>query len=345
MTMVDDAATTQAPSHADLARLYELMATITLAEKETVGAVRSGRLNAAVYPVRGLEAVCAAIGLSVTASDYMVSTYRNLGDAVAKGVSLREIVAEAYGRSGGTSKGKGGPMHLSDVNVGLMATSGIVGGGVPIAVGVALAAQLDGRGQVAITTFGDGATSIGAFHEGMNLAAVWKLPIVFVCQNNQWGEHTPIVGYAGNTNLAERAASYGMRAVQVDGFDPIATLAVLRQAVADARAGNGPVFVEALTYRLAGHSAASDFSYMPKEEFDRAMQSDPTPSFRAWLLSDGGFSEQEVAAIDARVEAAVADAMEFGTQSPPPPQSELYVDVYADPSALPTGSAQWRSQA
>ncbi len=200
------------------------MATITSAEAETVGAVRAGRLNAAVYPVRGLEAVCGAIGLALEQTDYMVSTYRNLGDAIAKGVDLKEIVAEAYGRLGGTSKGKGGPMHLADVRAGFMATSGIVGGGIPIAVGLALAAQLDGEEQVALTTFGDGATSIGAFHEAMNMAALWDLPIVFVCQNNQWGEHTALDEYAGNPLLAERARSYGMKAVRIDGFDPIATV-------------------------------------------------------------------------------------------------------------------------
>ncbi|MGH7750304.1 MAG: thiamine pyrophosphate-dependent enzyme, partial [Candidatus Dormibacteria bacterium] len=176
----------------DLRAIYETMATITVAEAETVGAVKAGRLNAAVYPVRGLEGVCAVLGDRLEPTDYLVSTYRNLGDAVAKGVDLSRIVGESYGRTIGTSKDKGGPMHLVDVRSGLMATSGIVGGGVPIAVGLALAAQLDDEGQVCATTFGDGATSIGAFHEAMNLAAVWRLPIVFVCQNNQWGEHTAL---------------------------------------------------------------------------------------------------------------------------------------------------------
>ncbi|MGW4339765.1 thiamine pyrophosphate-dependent dehydrogenase E1 component subunit alpha [Rhodococcus koreensis] len=333
------------PSQDVLLRLYETMATITTAESETVGAVRAGRLNAAVYPVRGLEAVCAAIGLALETTDYLVSTYRNLGDAIAKGTSVREIVAEAYGRSGGTSKGKGGPMHLADVRNGFMATTGIVGGGVPIAVGLALAAQLDAEEQVAVVTFGDGATSIGAFHEAMNMAALWDLPVVFVCQNNQWGEHTALAEYAANPVLAERARSYGMKAVQVDGFDPIATVHTVQSAVDHARSGAGPVFVEALTYRLGPHSAASDAGYMPKDQFDAALRRDPTPSFRRWLAEHGEVDESELDRIDAAVKQVVADAMEFAVNSPPPERDELYLDVFADPTAIPSRSAVWRRNA
>lgn len=330
------------PPQEVLLELYTTMATITTAETETVGAVRSGRLNAAVYPVRGLEAVCAAIGLAVEPTDYMVSTYRNLGDAVAKGVALREVVAEAYGRSGGTSKGKGGPMHLADVRSGFMATSGIVGGGIPIAVGLALAAQLDGEQQIAITTFGDGATSIGAFHEAMNMAALWELPIVFVCQNNQWGEHTAIDEYAGNPLLSERARSYGMKAVRVDGFDPLATAHVMQSAVDHARSGAGPVFVEAMTVRLGPHSAASDWSYMPKEQFEAAQRRDPTPTFRRWLVENNHAEEALLDKIDAEIATSVTEAMEFAVASAPPDPSELYTDVFADPADVPSGSALWR---
>jgi pyruvate dehydrogenase E1 component alpha subunit len=329
------------PVAGQLTQMYRTMATITATETATVGAVKTGRLNAAVYPVRGLEAVCGALAVTLQPTDYMVSTYRNLGDAIAKGVPVREIVAESYGRSGGTSGGFGGPMHLVGNKFGFLATSGIVGGGVPIAVGIALGAQLDDEGQIAVTTFGDGATSIGAFHEAMNMAALWKLPIVFLCQNNQWGEHTPLAGYAGNTNLAERAAAYGMRSVQVDGFDPIAAWRALRDAAEDARNGHGPVFVEALTYRLAPHSAASDRGYMPKDEFAAAMERDPTPAFRAWLTENGAVGEADLAAIDDQVAATVADAMEYAASSPPPSASTLLDNVFADRSALPARSAQW----
>jgi acetoin:2,6-dichlorophenolindophenol oxidoreductase subunit alpha len=341
----DIAATeTSQPTSDELAQMYLTMATISTTEKETVGAVRAGRLNAAVYPVRGLEGVCGALGAVIERTDYMFSTYRNLGDAIAKGVPVREIVAEAYGRTGGTSGGKGGPMHLADVRSGFVGTSGVVGGGVPIAVGIALGAQLDDEGQIVVVTFGDGATSIGASHEAMNLAALWKLPIVFLCQNNQWGEHTALAAYAGNPNLAERAAAYGMRSVRVDGFDPIATWRVLRAAAEDARAGRGPVFVEALTYRLGPHSAASDSGYMPKDEFAAAMQKDPTPTFRKRLADTGALSAEALDAIDAQAEEIVADAMRFAVESPSPSAAVLLDNVFVDRSSLPARSAQWRSQ-
>ncbi|WP_067674475.1 thiamine pyrophosphate-dependent dehydrogenase E1 component subunit alpha [Nocardia miyunensis] len=332
------------PMPADLCHIYETMATITFGEAATVGAVRAGRLNAAVYPVRGLEGVCAALGDVLEPTDYLVSTYRNLGDAVAKGVPLKRVVAESYGRKLGTSKGKGGPMHLVDVRAGLMATSGIVGGGVPIAVGLALAAQLDDEGQIAATTFGDGATSIGAFHEAMNLAALWKLPIVFVCQNNQWGEHTALSDYAGNPDLAERARAYGMHSIAVDGFDVLSTWRALREAADHARSGAGPAFVEAITYRLGPHSAASDRGYMPKDDFDAAMQRDPTPEFRRKLLESGRASAEELDRIDARVHALVEDAMQAAVDSPPQTDDELFTDVFADRAAIPT-STKWKANA
>ncbi|TNC29220.1 thiamine pyrophosphate-dependent dehydrogenase E1 component subunit alpha [Amycolatopsis alkalitolerans] len=328
---------------ADPRAIYETMATISVGEAATVGAVRAGRLNAAVYPVRGLEGVCAALGDVLEPTDYLVSTYRNLGDAVAKGVELRRVIAESYGRKLGTSKGKGGPMHLVDVHAGLMATSGIVGGGVPIAVGLALAAQLDGEGQIAATTFGDGATSIGAYHEAMNLAALWNLPIVFVCQNNQWGEHTALVDYAGNPDLSERARSYGMHSVAVDGFDVPATWRALRDAADHARSGAGPAFVEAITYRLGPHSAASDRGYMPKQDFDAAMERDPTPAFRKQLLESGTATAGELDRIDARVHTLVEDAMQAAIDSPPQTDDELFTDVFADPAAIP--ATKWKARA
>src|SRR5712672_1771259 len=274
------------PPAAELSAMYLTMKTTTLVDERISDEVRTGELNATFYPVRGLEAVCAALGAALRPTDYLVSTYRNLGDAVAKGIPLRSIIAEAYGRITGTSKGKGGPMHLHHVDTGFMMTTGIVGSGVPVAAGLALAAQLDGGDRVTAVTFGDGATSIGAFHEAMNLAALWDLPLLFLCQNNQWGEHTSIAAYAGSIDLRGRAESYGMAAVRVDGFDPLTTLSVLRDAVATARSGNGPVFVEAVTYRLTGHTGTADYSYVPAEELEAALARDPAPTFRDWLVNN-----------------------------------------------------------
>ena len=317
------------PGRDSLATMYELMPTTTLADNKAREETKAGRLQAAFYPVRGLEGVCAAMSAAFRVDDQLVSTYRNLGDALAKGVSLRSIMAELYGRVDGTSKGKGGAMHLHDTAVGFMTTTGVVGSGLPIAAGLALGAQLDDDDRVVVVTFGDGATSIGAFHEAMNIAALWNLPMIFLCQNNQWGEHTPIAEYAGNTDLAARAASYGMTAEKVDGFDPIATWRVLRAVAGAARRGEGPIFVEAITYRLTGHTGTSDFSYVPAEELAAAQLRDPAPAFRKWLRDNDVFTEDELLAIEGHAEDVVADAFSFAQDSPLPDPEALYTDVFA----------------
>ncbi|BBX04716.1 thiamine pyrophosphate-dependent dehydrogenase E1 component subunit alpha [Mycolicibacterium moriokaense] len=324
-----DGPSTDMPSREQLLQMYLTMRTITTADERISAEARAGTLQATFYPVRGLEGVCAALGITLDCNDFLVSTYRNLGDAVAKGTELRRIIAEEYGRATGVSQGKGGPMHLHDVSVGFMATTGIVGAGLPIAVGLGLATQLDGGRHATAVTFGDGATSIGAFHEAMNLAALWELPIVFVCQNNQWAEHTALSDYAANTDLAARAAAYGMRSTSVDGFDPITTWRTLRTAVTVARAGLGPTFVECRTYRLAGHTGATDYSYMPAAELDSALKRDPAPSFRRWLQSAGIFDAAELDDLDRRAQETVDDAFQFALDSEPPQREQLLQDVFA----------------
>lgn len=314
--------------------MYRTMALITATSDRASAEVKSGSLQSAFYPVRGLEGVCAALSIAVRKEDQLVSTYRSLGDALAKGADLRRVIAEIYGRSDGVCGGKGGPMHLHDTTVGFMTSTGIVGSGIPIAVGLGIAAQLDGASRAVVTTFGDGATSIGAFHEGMNMAGLWKLPVVFLCQNNQWGEHTPIAEYAASTDLAARAQAYAMAAVKVDGFDPLATAEVLREALERARSGGGPTFVEAMTYRLTGHSGSADYSYMPADDLAAALQRDPVPTFRRALLESGEASEADLADLDAEVAAQVDDAFAFAQASPPPEPDLRYRDVFADRAAL-----------
>jgi TPP-dependent pyruvate/acetoin dehydrogenase alpha subunit len=320
---------TETLDRSSLERMYELMLTTKLADDTAREEAKSGRLQAAFYPVRGLEAVCAALGECLNVDDQLVSTYRNLGDALAKGTSLRRVMAELYGRIDGVSKGKGGAMHLHDTSVGLVTTTGIVGSGLPIALGLGLGAQLDDSDRVVVVTFGDGATSIGAAHEAFNLAVLWRLPILFLCQNNQWGEHTPIAEYAGSTDLRGRAASYGMAAYRVDGFDVFATLRCLSDAVAALRRGEGPIFVEAMTFRLTGHTGTADFSYVPEGQLAAAMRRDPAPVFRSWLVDEGHLSEEEAGAVERRAAAVVADALAFAQASPLPDAGELYTDVFA----------------
>ena len=321
------------PPPETLRRMLETMETIRRVDQKASDEVRSGQLRAAVYPVRGLEAVCAAMGEVARPDDALVTTYRNLGDVIAKRVDLRSIVAELFGRETGTSKGKGGPMHLADVSAGLMATSGIVGGGLPIAAGLALAKKLDGGDSVCFTTFGDGAVSIGAFHEALNMAALWQLPLVLICQNNQWGEHTAYRDYAPVESVEARAAAYGIAADRVDGFDPLACLGAMQAATARARFGGGPTLLEFVTYRLAPHSAAADASYVPKEELDQALLREPVPRFREWVVDNGVMSQAEVDDLQTRVCALVDDAFDHATGSQPPAMDEMFADVYASPSA------------
>ncbi|MBD0859802.1 thiamine pyrophosphate-dependent dehydrogenase E1 component subunit alpha [Gordonia sp. zg691] len=330
MTTTDATATADIPDNQALSRMYTLMLTTALADQKSVVEAKAGRLQAAFYPVRGMEAVCAALGEVLTPRDRIVSTYRNLGDALAKGASLRSIMAELYGRRAGLSRGKGGPMHLQDPAIGFTATTGIVGSGLPIAVGLAMASQLDDDGTATVTTFGDGATSIGAFHEAMNFAGLWQLPLVFVCQNNQWGEHTPIASYAANTDLASRAAAYSIPAEVVDGFDPMAALSALRRATDRARAGEGPTFLEFQHYRLTGHTGTADFSYVPADELKAAMLRDPAPTFRTWLLENGHMDESVVEQIERRARQTVDDAFDYAAGCEFPAASDIYTDVFAD---------------
>jgi pyruvate dehydrogenase E1 component alpha subunit len=210
-----------------------------------------------------------------------------------------------------------------------MMTTGVVGSGLPIAVGLALAAQLDQSDRVVLVTFGDGATSIGAYHEALNLAALWRLPIVFLCQNNQWAEHTPIAEYSPNPHLASRAASYGLAAEQVDGFDLLATWRKLKLAIDGCRSGDGPWFVECRTYRLGGHVGTGDYSYMPSDDLQSGMDRDPAPTFRKWLLDKGHVGEARLEELDKQARATVDDAFEAAYASPPPSPEELYTDVFA----------------
>jgi pyruvate dehydrogenase E1 component alpha subunit len=205
-----------------------------------------------------------------------------------------------------------------------------VGSGLPIATGLAMAAELDGRGAATVVTFGDGATSIGAFHEAMNFIGLWQLPIVLVCQNNQWGEHTKISSYASNTDLAGRARSYSIESRVVDGFDPLASRAELATAVAKARRGDGPTFLEFQHYRLTGHTGTADYSYVPKEELEAALARDPAPTFRAWLLANGHLAERDIDAVEEDARAEVEDAFLYAAACETPAASELFRDVFAD---------------
>jgi len=317
--------------------IYRTMARIHATDRRIQQGLAAGDLQFQYYPCGGQEAIPATIARHLEPDDHSVITYRCIHDIVAKGTPLNEIMAEMYGRSTGTSKGKGGPMHLSDPNSGLMATTGIVGAGAPIATGLALAAKMQGTGRVTTCSFGDGAANIGAVHEALNLAALWKLPIVFVCQNNLYAEYTDFANSTASPDIASRAAGYGMAGEKVDGTDPHALYEAAGRAVARARAGEGPTLLECVAHRLQGHAFGSDEAHMDAEKLAKARAEAPLITYRARLIADAMATAADLDAIDAEAIAEVETAQAFAEASPPPTDAELIIDVFADPADSPEG--------
>jgi TPP-dependent pyruvate/acetoin dehydrogenase alpha subunit len=267
--------------------------------------------------------------VNLSDQDYVCTIYRGIHDMLAKGVPSKLLWAEIAGKATGTCKGKGGPMHITHPASGVMVTTGIVGSSMPIANGLALAAQVRGEKRVAVAYFGDGASNIGAFHESLNLAAVWKLPVVFVCQNNGYGEHTRYELATSARRISDRAAAYQMPGVTVDGNDPLAVYKAARAAVIRAREGDGPTLIEAMTFRFHGHVFGDADAYMAPGEKEAAMARDPVPRYRAWLV-EGGVADSELAALEAAIEREIDEAVAYALDSPLPDVAELRRDVFAE---------------
>jgi pyruvate dehydrogenase E1 component alpha subunit len=316
-------------SRQELRGMYDVMCTIERLEARLLKGIRNGELNAVIWPARGQEAIAGALSLALRPDDRLVTTYRGLHDHVAKGVPLVEIVGEVLGTSVGASGGKGGTMHIAHPERGLMMSTGIVGSGPPVAVGLALAAKMQKRDTVTMVTFGDGATNTGSFYEALNLAATWDLPIVFVCENNRYAEMTPVEETMAITEIADRAKGVGMRGVTVDGNDPVGTHRVLREAVERARSGGGPTFVECTTFRFEGHYSGDPQKYIPQDQYDAARAQDPMVTYRATLL-DTGFDEEELALIEKDASERVEKAVEAAKAAPMPTAASVAEDVYAD---------------
>jgi pyruvate/2-oxoglutarate/acetoin dehydrogenase E1 component/TPP-dependent pyruvate/acetoin dehydrogenase alpha subunit len=318
-----------------LLQIYQQMSRIHEVDKAMRSGLSGGRFQFTYWPMTGQEAIPATLAALTDSNDYMVTIYRGIHDQVAKGVPLKGLFAEAMARKDGLNKGKGGSPHISDPASGSMLTTAIVGGGAPIANGLALAAKMRGEGRVTVVNFGDGATSIGAVHEAMNLAGVWQLPIIFLCQNNQIGEYTKIPDYTASPDFAGRAAGYGFRGVRVDANDPIAFHAVMKDVVESVRDGKGPVFVEAVTLRLGTHAGFAPNELLSKEQLEAGRADWPVPKTRALLLAAGISTEDELAAIDAAAAAEVAEAVAFATASAPIDEEDMFNDVYADVADVP----------
>ncbi|MEI4509441.1 thiamine pyrophosphate-dependent dehydrogenase E1 component subunit alpha [Sphingopyxis sp. CCNWLW253] len=317
------------PDAATQVEIYRRMALIKANDERSRKVIMTGRLVMPYYSPRGQEVIPSATFVNLTDDDYLCTIYRGTHDMLAKGFPLKDMWAEVAGRTTGTCKGKGGPMHLTYPDKGVMVTTGIVGSSMPIANGLAWASQLKGDGRVTVATFGDGAANIGAFHESLNLAAVWKLPVIFLCQNNEWGEHTAY-DKTSNVIVADRAAAYGMPGERVDGNDPFAMYAAAHEAIARARAGEGPTLIEAMTYRFHGHVLGDQDTYMDKARKAEAIANDPVPRFRALLIESGVSTEEQLASIEAEIEDAISQAVEFALESPFPGVEELKRDIFAE---------------
>lgn len=319
-----------APDGATQLEIYKRVALLKANDERSRKMIMSGRLVLPYYSYRGQEIIPSAMAAALTDDDYWVTIYRGIHDMLAKGMPLNDLWAEIAGRVDGTCKGKGGPMHLTYPKKGIMVTTGIVGSSMPIANGIAWGSQMSGNDRVTIATFGDGASNIGAFHESLNLASVWKLPVIFLCQNNLYGEHTTYEKATSAGRIADRAAAYSMPGVRVNGNDPIEMYVAAREAVARARAGEGPTLIEAMTFRFHGHVFGDADAYMDKAQKKAAMEADPVPIFRARLIAEGIASEEQLAGIEAEIESRIDAAVEFALASPFPDLGELTRDVYAE---------------
>lgn len=317
------------PDRDKLLDIYTRTMKVARFDEKMRGLLMTGKLATIYYTVRGQELVSAAMMAALEPSDYLVTTYRGQHDQIAKGVPLGPLIAEIAGRATGTCKGKGGSMHITHPASGVMVTTGVVGSGLPIANGLALASQNRGDRRVTVTCFGDGATNIGAFHEAMNMAQLYGLPVIFFCQNNRYGEHTAFADHTKVDSIVTRAAAYGMKGVKVDGNDAEAMYEAAREAVERARDGGGPTLIEAMCYRMMGHFFGADFSYMPKEHLAEMAAADPLPRLRALML-ERQFSEAELDAIVADLDRQVDEAVEFALSSPLADPHEIRRDVFEE---------------
>jgi len=319
----------------DLA-LYRTMLTIRLTEEQLVRAHQRGLIHGACHTYIGEEAVAAGVCAHLRPDDAIFSTHRGHGHALAKGLEPRALIAELLGRVTGCSLGRGGSMHLFAPEIGLMGTSGVVGPCILQAAGAAYAAKLAGNGRVGVAFFGDGASNNGAFHEGLNMAGIWKLPAIFVCENNQFATEIPISYSGANPNIAERAAAYNIPGVAVDGNDVLAVAAAAEEAVRRARAGEGPTLIECRTYRTRPHSEGmGDYTYRTREEVEEWKARCPIQSLRRRLIEDGTATEAELAAIENERREATAAALKAAESDPWPAPASAMRHVFDESPPAP----------
>jgi pyruvate dehydrogenase E1 component alpha subunit len=318
------------PSDDVLIDLFTRMVRIRIFEEQAGILMESGRVPGALHLYVGQEAVAAGVMVHLADTDQITSTHRGHGHLVAKGGDFKAMFAELFGRSTGSCKGKGGSMHISDLSLGMLGANGIVGGGPPIAVGAAFADKYRGDGAVAVSFFGDGASNEGSFHEAANMAALYKLPVLFMCENNGYGEFTAQAAHQAITDIADRAAGYGMPGVVVDGMDAIAVWEAAGEALDRARRGEGPTLIEAKTYRYYDHVGVKGMRipYRTEEEVELWRGRDAIATLEARLAELGVLSVEEARVLQEQVLAETAEAIAYAEASPMPTEDDLLRDVY-----------------
>ncbi len=313
-----------------LLEAYRRMRRIRRFEEKLQELVFAGKLAGFLHLYAGQEAVAVGVCMHLGDADFVASNHRGHGHCIAKGVDVRGMLAEIFGRSTGVCKGKGGSMHIADMDKGMLGANGIVGAGIPLTTGAALTAQVKRTGGVAVAFFGDGATNQGQFHESLNMASLWKLPALFVAENNGYGEFTPTEFVVPVEDIAERAASYAMRSEVADGMDFFDVWQKAGEAIAHARAGRGPTLLECKTYRFFGHFVGDPMSYRTKQEAESWIQHrDPLQRFEVRVLEAGLAEADALRTIDGEVEAELARAVAEAEAAPLPDPGEVATDVYA----------------
>jgi TPP-dependent pyruvate/acetoin dehydrogenase alpha subunit len=315
----------------ELLRLYRIMLTIRRFEERVLIDYHSGAIPGIVHSYIGQEAVATGVCTNLRRDDRIISNHRGHGHCIAKGADLNRMMAEIYGRKTGYCKGKGGSMHIADFAIGMLGANGIVAGGLPIAAGAAIASQLEGGDKLVVLFFGDGATNEGEFHEVLNLAAIWKLPLIFACENNGYGVNTPVRVATGLQHISKRATGgYGIPSAVVDGNNVVAVYETTRKAVERVRAGRGPVFLEFITYRWRGHYEAPGLPDLrPPEEIEAWKRKCPVTRFERILLKNGIAKKQALEEINTQIIQQIQAAVDYALASPLPAPEDALEDVFS----------------
>lgn len=309
-----------------LVDFYRVMVRIRTFEERVIEEFAAGHIGGFVHLYSGEEAIAVGACANLRRDDYVISTHRGHGHVIAKGSRTDKMMAELYGKNTGYNKGKGGSMHIADIDIGILGANGIVGAGIPIATGAALSAKLRKTDQVAICFFGDGACNTSRFHEGINLASIWNLPVVFICENNGYAETTPISYAIRISNISDRASAYGIPGVSIDGNDVLAVYEAVSKAVATARNGEGPTLIECKTCRLHGHEEGDTQTYRGKEEIEECVKKDPIRRFREQLIKMRVFTNNEADEVEREINKEIEKAVKFAEESSFPNPEETLED-------------------